>query len=107
VDLTAELSEPASLREVGAYLLVPSMDASVPEDAEFEAAVQRIAAEKSGVYVHCAAGHGRSAALVAAVLLARGLVESVDAAEQRLRARRAGVSLNASQRGIVARMARH
>src|SRR3569623_1658332 len=55
-------------------------------------------------YVHCAQGHGRSAALVAAVLIARGLAADVDAAERQMTHARPRVGLKPVQRALVRRL---
>jgi protein-tyrosine phosphatase len=53
------------------------------------------------VYVHCAAGHGRSAMFVAALLLASGRLASVSEAEAFMREKRPEVRLSSSQRELL------
>jgi protein-tyrosine phosphatase len=72
VDLTAEFSEPKELRTGRSYRCVPVLDASVPSLKEFQELIQAIATSPKPVYVHCALGHGRSATVVVAVIMARG-----------------------------------
>jgi len=103
VDLTAELPAPAGLADGREYHCLPALDTSVPRYEEFAALARRIAGEPAAVYVHCAAGRGRSATFAAAVLLARGLAQSPAEAESRLRAARPGVRLHAAQRALLAR----
>lgn len=78
VDLTAELSAPLA-RRVAAYASVPALDGTAPPLDAFTALVERVATHEGTAYVHCAFGHGRSACVVAAVLVLRGRAR--DAAE--------------------------
>jgi protein-tyrosine phosphatase len=103
VDLTAEFAEPPAIRLGHEYLCIPTLDASAPDYRLLQAAVERIAAYRQPVYVHCAQGHGRSAALAAAVLIRRGLAKDVAAAEAMLRSIRPGVRLSSAQRRAVDR----
>jgi protein-tyrosine phosphatase len=60
--------------------------------------VRRIVIHDGATYVHCALGHGRSATLVAAVLLELGLATDPDDAVNRIRLLRPGVALSPAQR---------
>jgi len=108
VDLTAEFAEVAAVRGRGpaGYCCIRALDGRAPpEDEATRAAVRAIAAHEGPIYIHCAVGHGRSAALAAAVLVIRGLAPSVVEAERRMkRVRRVG--LNATQRRWAEAMAR-
>lgn len=101
VDLTCELSEPRELRR-RSYRCLPTLDGRAPEREPFLALVQEIAASEGPVFVHCAAGHGRSATVVAAVLLARGAAADASEAEARVRRARPGVALTRAQRALLA-----
>jgi len=103
VDLTVEF--PRACRGVSGcdYLALPCLDAAAPEWRSFRAAVRKIAANPGPVYVHCALGHGRSATVVAAVLIARGHAADPSEAEARVLSIRAGVGLNAGQRALLRR----
>src|SRR6185436_3524716 len=78
VDLTAEFDEPASVRAGRRYLALPTLDGHVPDEAEWQALLEEVAASDAVTLVHCAAGHGRSASFVAALLIRRGLAADVD-----------------------------
>jgi protein-tyrosine phosphatase len=104
VDLTAELAEPASTRAGRDYRCLPTLDGCVPEDAPFLALALEVALRPGRTYVHCAVGHGRSATLVAAVLLARGRAATVDAAEAQMRQKRPRVGLSPSQKALLNRL---
>jgi protein-tyrosine phosphatase len=65
------------------------------------AAIDEIESSQQVTYVHCWAGKGRSATLVAGVLIARGLATNADDAERYMQARRPIVKLSRSQRQVV------
>jgi hypothetical protein len=106
VDLTAEFPRPTGVNIGRAYYCLPTLDATAPGEAGFRELVQRLAAWPGPVYVHCAAGHGRSATVVAGLLLARGLAADARQAEAALRKVRPGVRLNRAQRALLERAAR-
>lgn len=108
VDLCAEF--PASGRLVGVsesdYLSIPAMDGTAPSIHDIRAAVEWIDArldQGRPTLVHCAAGHGRSATVVACLLIARGLATTADEAEKMMQAVRPGVRLNRQQKRQVQR----
>ncbi len=103
VDLTAEFAaDPLTL--VGRrYRSLPVLNRHVPSDAEFTALIDELQRFRGGMYVHCGAGRGRSAMVVAALLVLRGAAADAREAERQLRAIRAGVRLHAGQRAIVDR----
>jgi len=110
VDLAAELPEaPCVLRAVGErYFAAPALDGGAPPDATFDAAVDHAvewANQGTRVLVHCALGHGRSALVAAAALVALGEVPDVDAAVARLRTHRPTVHLHGHQRAALDRWA--
>ena len=101
IDLTCEF--PATrLPKAVQYRSLPCLDGAAPEAAAFTEAADLAAACEGPVYIHCALGHGRSAALAAAVLFARGLAASAEEAERYLARLRPGVALCAAQRRVLA-----
>jgi predicted protein tyrosine phosphatase len=76
LDLTAECVAPPSFRAL-AYRNVPVLDLTVPTPRQFSEAVDFIRAQANDgkVYVHCKLGRSRSAAVVAAYLIAEGLAK--------------------------------
>ncbi len=85
VDMTSEFANPG----YGvSYLAVPTLDAFVPEKNAFLSAVVRAAEHSGGVLIYCANGHGRSAVMMGAVLLKKGLAKSVAHAEEMIIAAR-------------------
>lgn len=98
VDLTAEFPRRIQSEH---YLCLPTLDMEAPTQQQLLAGLAAIQAASGTVYVHCAAGHGRSATVVAAVLLARGTVTTAAEAEAFLQRRRSGVKLTPPQRRLL------
>jgi protein-tyrosine phosphatase len=88
LDLTVEFSESASLRAL-AYRNLPILDLTAPTLSQLREGVAFISehvAARGTVYVHCKVGYSRTAAVVGAYLMARGLCTSLDEALAHLRA---------------------
>jgi protein-tyrosine phosphatase len=100
VDLTAEFPKSRSLR-VARYLCLPTLDGTPPDAARLRELAHELAALEVAMYIHCAAGHARSATMAAAVLIVRGTARDVDDAERQMRAHRPGISINAGQRRML------
>jgi protein-tyrosine phosphatase len=105
VDLTAEFAAPRDLVVGRVYHCLPTLDATAPDEDHFHAAVEKIVAWSSPVYIFCAQGHGRSATVAAAVLIRRGLAADAAKAEDMLRRLRPGVRLSRTQRRLLNRFA--
>lgn len=98
VDLTAEFNEPRAIREAGDYLCRPILDATAPIAVELQEIVSRIAEHAGPALVHCANGHGRSALVVAATLIQKGLAKDAADAIRQVKAARPAVRLNHDQK---------
>ena len=109
LDLTVEWAEVPSLRLPGAYRLLPVLDGTAPAPEPLTEAVAwlRARARQGTVLVHCALGHGRSACVVVAYLLAEGKHSTPREAEAYLRRLRPGVRLNAAQRRAILSIVRN
>jgi protein-tyrosine phosphatase len=105
VDLTAEFAEPRGVARGRTYWCLPVLDACAPAAPALHDLVRKLAAWPGDVYVHCAMGHGRSALVVASVLLARGLAKDAAQAEEVVRRVRPGVRLGPAQRRLLAELA--
>lgn len=107
LDLAAELPESRPLRELANYRSLPVLDATAPGLEQLRAAVEWLKqhAASGPVYVHCALGHGRSATVVAAYLIAVGVAADAKSSVKHLRERRPGVRLNRAQRRVLNRFA--
>jgi len=103
IDCTCEL--PRRLEFSGhAYLCIPTWDTRSPQPAAIEAAVQwacRKRAQNRPVFIHCAYGHGRSVAVMCALLVALGVVEDWKNAERLIQERRPYIRMNALHRGAL------
>lgn len=110
LDLTCEMSETRFFREQEGYHCIPVLDNGCPSPDQLRAGVAWLK-ENHGpgpVYVHCAAGHGRSATVVIAYLLSIGAVYSVEEGIALLKSKRPGVYLNPDQcRGLAPFVACH
>jgi protein-tyrosine phosphatase len=105
VDLTAEFPVASGVRARGHYLCVPVLDATAMEEDTLAALVPELLAARAPLYIHCAQGHGRSAMVVAALLLARGEAQDAAHAEALVRHARPGARLHSEQRALLHRMA--
>lgn len=101
VDLTSEFPKPRGLRANVTYLCLPALDNAAPERERFAEIVHNIAEWEGEAYVHCALGHGRSALVAAAVLMARGLTHSPERALGMIKQVRPGVRLNRTQQAFL------
>jgi protein-tyrosine phosphatase len=99
LDLTAELPATSVLGGTERYLTLPVLDAEPPTASQLARAIAFLdAGEPQGrVLVHCALGHGRSATVVAAWLLAHGAAGDALDVEAGLRRTRAGVRFTPAQ----------
>lgn len=100
VDMTAEFPVEPSIRNHLPFVCVPVLDGAAPSASELDSLVARLRGEE-GIFLHCAAGHGRSATIAAALLVDRGLASTIEEAEQSLRKKRKGIQLNAAQRAVL------
>lgn len=83
---------------------IPVLDGTAPSVARLRDAVawcQGHRAAGRSVLVHCAHGHGRSALVAAAVLLASGQASDPQQALEQLRAARPGVNVSPRQRAAL------
>jgi hypothetical protein len=105
VDLAAEFPEPRGVVRGWAYRSVPILDALAPPAPVLLNLVAEMAATPGPVFIHCAAGHGRSALVAAGVLLARELVPDAAQAMAMIRRARPAARLNAAQRRLLENLA--
>lgn len=101
VDLSSEFPVACGVVEDLDYLCEPTLDLTAPSKEKFPELIERLRACEVPAYIHCALGHGRSACVAAGVLLARGLAESFEEAEAKLKSVRPGVHLQRDQRRLV------
>ena len=108
IDVSGELPETPLITRNPAidYLAMPLPDNSGPTPQQMQQCVafaRRHMDAGVPVLVHCSFGHGRSAAVCAAVLLDRGDAHTLEEAEARMKTARPSVSLSRRQRVSVRR----
>ncbi|KAK1416562.1 hypothetical protein QVD17_32353 [Tagetes erecta] len=100
VDCTCELPRVCSGYGNG-YLCVPTWDTRSPDPGGIEAAVRwacRKRTQNVPIFVHCAYGHGRSVAVMCALLVALGVVDDWKNAEKLIKEKRPYIRMNALHR---------
>lgn len=104
VDVVAEIPELSEVISGKTYLYVPTLDKAVPNDIIFQDVVKKICDWEGDIYIHCAFGHGRSATVAGAVLIAKGLADDVQHAEEIMKKARPKISLNQVQINLLNRV---
>ncbi|MBX3247802.1 MAG: hypothetical protein KF901_11535 [Myxococcales bacterium] len=107
VDLTAELLEAREVRDACHYVCLPVLDGTAPSPEALAELARRALASPAPHYVHCAAGHGRSAMLAAVLLVARGEASDVGDAERLMKRARPRVRLTRAQAECARRALAH
>ena len=97
VDLTAESARVSGLPTQADYLCLPTLDGYAPATEAFGELVRQVSEHPGPVLIHCARGHGRSATVMAGVLLQRGLVRDVGSAYGLMKSKRKRVHLHRRQ----------
>jgi len=95
VDLTAEFSEPSSIRSSPSYRSFPILDGAAPAPEALRAAVGSLRPGRT--FIHCAQGHGRTGLFALAVLLSSGVARGVEDGLRMLLAVRPGIRLSKEQ----------
>lgn len=109
IDCTCEL--PRKLGFAGfAYLCVPTWDTRSPQPGEIESAVRwacRKRAQNTPIFVHCAYGHGRSVAVMCALLVSLGITEDWKNSERLIKEKRPYIRMNALHRKALEEWSKH
>ena len=106
VDLTAEFAERRKIREEKDYLCLPILDAGVPCESDFEDLILKLLPRMEPMYIHCAEGHGRSAMVLATLIMCRENTGDVNQIESLIRSIRPGVHMKKAQQGLATRVYR-
>ncbi|CAL5407034.1 unnamed protein product [Camellia sinensis] len=99
IDCTCELPRNLELPGHG-YLCLPTWDTRSPQTSEMESAIQwacRKRGQKIPIFIHCAYGgcHGRSVAVMCALLVALGVADDWKNAEKLIKEKRPHINMNA------------
>ena len=103
IDLTSELLDDPALRREKHYVCLPTLDGSAPSDADLLALLRQRAKWPGKIYVHCAAGHGRSALVAACLVVLGGFADTVEEAMTQMKQRRPKVHLVPQQKNAAMR----
>ncbi|XP_059309839.1 uncharacterized protein LOC132060965 [Lycium ferocissimum] len=101
IDCTCEMPRMLEFTGNHAFLCIPTWDTRAPQPADIEVAVKwacRKRAQNIPVFIHCAYGHGRSVAVMCALLVALGLAEDWKNAEKLIKEKRPYIRMNALHR---------
>eukprot|EP00249_Psilotum_nudum_P017682 c26439_g1_i1 orf=608-1339(-) len=100
LDCTCELPRSTCARHLP-YLCIPTWDSRGPRSEDIEVAVKWAAQKRSEnrpVFIHCAFGHGRSVAIMCALLVYLGLVETWKDGEKMIKEFRPCIRINRLQK---------
>ncbi|KAL5716838.1 hypothetical protein ACHQM5_009954 [Ranunculus cassubicifolius] len=100
IDCTCELPRNSTMLR-NPYLCVATWDTRAPQPADIESAVKwasRKRAMNVPVFIHCAFGHGRSVAVLCALLVSLGLAKDWKIAEEIIREKRPCIRMNSLHR---------
>jgi len=100
LDMTAEFTEPASVRNGVTYMVLPTLDACAPNPDILLSKIRELKADEH-VLIHCAQGHGRTGLAAIALLLHRGTVNGIEEGLAMLRNIRPGIGLSADQHACL------
>lgn len=98
IDLTSEFLPHRCVVAGVRYITLPTLDGAAPRPTVLAAFLDEIEDVEGPLYIHCAAGHGRSAMLAACVLVRRGVAADIDEAVAVMQRARPLVKLGGQQR---------
>ncbi|KAK7269693.1 hypothetical protein RIF29_22427 [Crotalaria pallida] len=109
IDCTAEFPR---LKEFSGlpYRCIPTWDTRSPQPADIESAVKWAIGKRQlnrPIFVHCAYGHGRSVAVMCALLVALGITEDWKNAEKLIKQKRPYIRMNALHRHALEEWSKH
>lgn len=100
VDLTCEMTASPSSRKLN-YICLPILDGYAPSVEALFSLILILRQLESPLYIHCAAGHGRSAMVAVALLVARGYAKTLEEAEEMVRAARPAIAIKSTQQTVL------
>jgi len=97
VDLAAEFPAAAGVADRYEYISAPLLDAAAPNKKVMANLLNTLKDKNENIYIHCAQGHGRSATIVAAILVLKDVAGTLAEAEQLIKSKRPKVHINKAQ----------
>ena len=97
VDLAAEFPAPKRVKDNFHYFSFPMLDAAALNTEMMLNLLTALKGNNSNLYIHCDQGHGRSATVVAVVLVLKGFADSLVNAEQIIKSKRPKVNIHKEQ----------
>ena len=97
IDMTAEFLEDPAIRERFDYYCLPTLDGTALSLGSLLEFARIVVAAEGPLYVHCAAGHGRSSMVASIVLVTRELGPDVRAVEALMKKARPRVHIGRAQ----------
>ncbi|XP_057426842.1 uncharacterized protein LOC130720230 [Lotus japonicus] len=110
IDCTCEFPRVKGFTVGMPYRCFPTWDTRSPRPADIEAAVKWAIRQREinrPIFVHCAYGHGRSVAVMCALLVALGITEDWKNAEKLIKQKRPYIRMNALHRKALEEWSRH
>ncbi|GAB4855168.1 hypothetical protein Ancab_023794 [Ancistrocladus abbreviatus] len=109
IDCTCEFPRKSEFSR-NAYMCIPTWDTRAPNPSDIESAVKwacRKRAQGAPVFIHCAYGHGRSVAVMCALLMALGVADDWKSAEKLIKQKRPYIRMNSLHRKALDEWAKH
>lgn len=100
LDVTAEQARMRSMKQLE-YHTLPTLDGQAPDKQALATLLDKLAPYPKTIYVHCWAGRGRSATVLAGLLIKRGIARDIDHAIEIMQMVRPQVKLSKSQRVML------
>lgn len=101
VDMTSEFIEEPEIRERYQYFCLPTLDGTAPNKSKLVRLLKGLETCQGPIYVHCAAGHARSALVAGLLMIRRGDASDIDDAERLMQVSRPGVRLAGEQKRLA------
>ncbi|WVY97480.1 hypothetical protein V8G54_029631 [Vigna mungo] len=110
IDCTCEFPRVKDFTAGLPYRCIPTWDTRSPQPADIESAIKWASRQRDlnrPIFVHCAYGHGRSVAVMCALLVALGITEDWKTAEKLIKQKRPYIRMNALHRKALEEWSRH
>ena len=105
IDMTAEFPASRNVLDNYHYRCLPTLDCDAPTVEQLRLVAMQATTNQGDVLVHCALGHGRSAMMVAAILILQDTVSGVEEAISLVKSRRPSIEINKAQQQVLETLA--